>query len=86
MDRGYTVRDNIFYSVEYCTEPYNREELQKAIDRDLIEGAEGISKGKFVERPTIDGSGIPDEIRIPFQGKVSLPLRASDPNSFNVTD
>lgn len=80
-DRGYTVRDNVLYAVDFCTEPFHREELQKQLDRDFLEGAEGISKGAFVELPEIDGGDIPDEVAIPLNGKIILPLRASDPTS-----
>ncbi|MBN2326811.1 MAG: hypothetical protein JXR73_06630 [Candidatus Omnitrophica bacterium] len=80
-DRGYTVRDNVLYAVDFCTEPFHREELQKQLGRDFLEGAEGISKGAFVELPEIDGSDIPDEVAIPLNGKITLSLRASDPTS-----
>ncbi len=80
-ERGYTVRDNVLYAIDFCTEPFNRAAWQKRLDREVLRGANGIEKGHFVEPPIIDGSEIPDEIIIPFGEKVILPLKASDPNS-----
>ena len=80
-EKGYTVRDNVFYAVDFCTEPYDRNALQQKLDRDILEGAEGVEKGNAVELPIIDGNEIPDEIVIPLGEKVRVPLKAPDPNS-----
>jgi|GEM_PF-1310360 len=75
----YFVRDNVFYSLSMSPElnPAPLEQFHK----ELISGAEGITKGAEVPVPVIIGDGFPSDMTaFKIDGKPAAPLDVKDPN------
>ena len=70
------VRDNVFVQVATSE---NADEIMDGLDRDIKNGAEGISKGPVVQKPVILGEGFPNQLTARTDGKLSAPLPVADP-------
>ncbi len=73
------VRDNVFIYLGMPGGPPTQGEVVNALDRDLMSGADGISKGTAVERPVILGGEFPDQIPVSADGRAAVGLEVREP-------
>ncbi|HPA47575.1 MAG TPA: hypothetical protein PK395_17545, partial [bacterium] len=79
-DGAYFVRDNVFYCLQISSE-FNTAQMLERFHTDLLNGAEGITKGLEVPVPIIEGDAFPSDMTLfAIGGKPMAPLTVKDPN------
>ncbi len=77
---AYFVRDNVFYCLQISSE-FNTAQMLERFHTDLLNGADGITKGEEVPVPIILGDAFPSDMTLfAIGGKPMAPLTVKDPN------